>query len=158
MKSIGASERASGTSPSPSSRLIRFLLTSWSPSHFPPSPPLPIQSITPSHVNIRESIPTATAPAWRKARSAFRKYNMANEEQRKAFAAYMGGGSSSTASAAQSVPQYPGSVANPAGQYLLNVYVSCKGTSYFHITDKMCRRLLRLCIRFNTSQLLICAS
>ncbi|XPS70620.1 hypothetical protein M3J09_002825 [Ascochyta lentis] len=49
---------------------------------------------------------------------------MANEEQRKAFAAYMGGGSSSgsTASAGQPMPQYPGSVANPASQYLFNQF------------------------------------
>ncbi|KAJ8112366.1 hypothetical protein OPT61_g5247 [Boeremia exigua] len=46
---------------------------------------------------------------------------MANEEQRKAFAAYMGGGSGSTASAGQPIPQYPGSVASPANQYLFNV-------------------------------------
>jgi len=49
---------------------------------------------------------------------------MANEEQRKAFAAYMGGGGgggSSTASVGQPIPQYPGSVANPASQYLFNV-------------------------------------
>ncbi|KAH6638191.1 hypothetical protein C7974DRAFT_451479 [Boeremia exigua] len=49
---------------------------------------------------------------------------MANEEQRKAFAAYMGGGSSSTASVGQQIPPYPGSVANPASQYLFNVH-SC---------------------------------
>ncbi|KAJ4992113.1 hypothetical protein SVAN01_02434 [Stagonosporopsis vannaccii] len=48
---------------------------------------------------------------------------MANEEQRKAFAAYMSSGGSSTASAGQPVPQYPGSVANPASQYLFNVNV-----------------------------------
>ncbi|KAF2626807.1 hypothetical protein BU25DRAFT_440422 [Macroventuria anomochaeta] len=47
---------------------------------------------------------------------------MANEEQRKAFAAYMGGGSGSTASAGQPIPQYPGSVANPANQYLFNQF------------------------------------
>ncbi|KAF3049087.1 hypothetical protein E8E11_005873 [Didymella keratinophila] len=49
---------------------------------------------------------------------------MANEEQMKAFAAYMsggGGGGSSTASAGQPIPQYPGSVANPASQCLFNV-------------------------------------
>ncbi|KAF1932238.1 uncharacterized protein M421DRAFT_1889 [Didymella exigua CBS 183.55] len=47
---------------------------------------------------------------------------MANDEQRKAFAAYMGGGgSSSAASAGQPIPQYPGSVADPANQYLFNV-------------------------------------
>lgn len=45
---------------------------------------------------------------------------MANEEQRKAFAAYMGGGGS-IASAGQPVPQYPGTVANPPNQYLFDV-------------------------------------
>lgn len=49
-------------------------------------------------------------------------HNMANEEQRKAFAAYMGGGgSNSTTGAGQPIPQYPGSVTNPASQYLFNV-------------------------------------
>ncbi|KAF3046454.1 hypothetical protein E8E12_009560 [Didymella heteroderae] len=52
---------------------------------------------------------------------------MANEEQRKAFAAYMGGGGggSSSASAGQPIPQYPGLVANPASQYLFNVSFIC---------------------------------
>ena len=50
---------------------------------------------------------------------------MANEEQRKAFAAYMGRSNASTASAGQALPQYPGSVAQPAAgnQHLYNVYV-----------------------------------
>jgi len=34
---------------------------------------------------------------------------------------HVGGGSGSTASAGQPIPQYPGSVANPANQYLFNV-------------------------------------
>ncbi|KAF3001514.1 hypothetical protein E8E13_009182 [Curvularia kusanoi] len=45
---------------------------------------------------------------------------MANEEQRKAFAAYMGRGNDSTASGGQPLPQYPGSVANPANAHLFN--------------------------------------
>ncbi|KAF1940250.1 hypothetical protein EJ02DRAFT_435742 [Clathrospora elynae] len=52
---------------------------------------------------------------------------MANEEQRRAFASYMGaaGGSSGQGqSQGQSIPQYPGSVANPGNPnpYLFNVY------------------------------------
>jgi hypothetical protein len=57
------------------------------------------------------------------------KRDMANEEQRKAFAAYMGRSNASTASAGQALPQYPGSVAQPGNQHepgnqhLYNVYV-----------------------------------
>jgi hypothetical protein len=51
---------------------------------------------------------------------------MANEEQRKAFASYMGaaagGNNGQSQSQGQPIPQYPGSVAQPSqNPYLFNV-------------------------------------
>lgn len=49
---------------------------------------------------------------------------MANEEQKKAFALYMGtAGTGNGQSQGQSIPQYPGAVASPGNPYLVNVYV-----------------------------------
>lgn len=55
---------------------------------------------------------------------------MASEEQRRAFASYMGvaganngQSQSQNQSQGQPIPQYPGSVANPGNPYLYNVYV-----------------------------------
>ena len=50
---------------------------------------------------------------------------MANEEQRRAFASYMGSASANNTqgqAGGQPIPQYPGAVANPGNPYLYAVY------------------------------------
>ncbi|EDU50654.1 predicted protein [Pyrenophora tritici-repentis Pt-1C-BFP] len=62
---------------------------------------------------------------------------MANEEQSRAFQAYMsrtGGNGAQSQSQGQPIPQYPGSFAQPGNQHLYNKYISTAYLSPFGFT------------------------